>query len=85
MHVCIYNIHMSENEPKSQKKFKLILGIFLCLLMIVMVLNTGYFARSITFPFTYLFGVGAYVLYLAIFIIGLSMIFRFKISFKKSS
>ena len=71
--------------PKEKKKFKVekkhftfFGGIALCLLAVVLILNVGYPARAIAFPFVYFFGMGSYVFYLIIYAFGLYMFFKEK-------
>ena len=74
--------------PDKKKKFKIekrhftfFGGIALCLLAVVLILNIGYPARAIAFPFAYLFGLGSYVFYLVLYAYGLYLFFKEK-SFK---
>ena len=71
--------------PKEKKKFKLekkhftfFGGITLCLLSVALILNVGYPARAVAFPFVYLFGIGSYVFYLFLYAFGLFMFFKEK-------
>ncbi|MCD8204493.1 MAG: hypothetical protein LUC16_01520 [Coprobacillus sp.] len=60
-------------------------GIFLILLSIVLILNTWYIARTLTYVFTYSFGIMSYVLYGFIYATGFIMAFfkdKFHISYK---
>ena len=59
----------------SKRSFTLFIGILLCLFSIMLILNVGYVARAISFPFLYVFGFGAYLLYLLFFINGFCLIF----------
>ncbi|MCR5505462.1 MAG: DUF87 domain-containing protein [Bacilli bacterium] len=54
------------------------LGVALCLLSVILVMNVGYVARGIAFPFFYLFGTGSYILYLWMYAVGISLLFRGK-------
>ena len=78
---------MAETKKKfklEKKHFTFFGGITLCLLAVVLILNVGYPARAIAFPFLYLFGLGSYVFYLLIYAFGLFMFFKekaFKIRF----
>ena len=71
--------------PETKKKFKVekrhftfFGGIAMCLLSVVLILNIGYPARARAFPLAYLFGLGSYVFYLALYGIGLYFFFREK-------
>ncbi len=78
---------MAETKKKfklEKKHFTFFGGITLCLLAVVLILNVGYPARAIAFPFIYLFGLGSYVFYLLVYAYGLFMFFKekaFKIRF----
>ncbi|MCR5184532.1 MAG: hypothetical protein K6C32_00405 [Bacilli bacterium] len=77
---------MSEENltPISKKQFAFFEGIALALIGIVLVLNMWYPARVLTLPFTYLFGVLSYVIYLFVYLEGMFLLFRgkgFKIKF----
>ena len=77
---------MSEEnlKPISKKQFAFFEGIALALFGIVLVLNMWYPARVLTLPFTYLFGVLSYVIYLFIYLEGMFLLFRskgFKVKF----
>ena len=71
---------MSEKKPfvVNKNHFYVFFGLFLCLISVVLVLNTGPIARVLSTPFTYLLGSVSYLLYLAVNIIGLRMIFTKK-------
>ena len=68
---------MSEKKPFTANKnhFYVFFGLFLCLFTIVLGLNTGPVARVLSSPFTYVFGSVSYLLYLALNVLGLRMIF----------
>ena len=72
---------MSNNKPIKKIKnsnFTFFGGIALCLFSVILILNVGYVARFFALPFTYLFGLGAYVFYIAIYSFGLYMFFKEK-------
>ena len=72
---------MAETKKKfklEKKHFTFFGGITLCLLAVVLILNVGYPARAIAFPFIYLFGLGSYVFYLLVYAYGLYMFFKEK-------
>ena len=72
---------MSEKKPikKIEKKhFTFFGGISLCLFSVILILNVGYVARFFALPFVYLFGLGSYVIYIAIYAIGLYFFFKEK-------
>ena len=72
---------MAETKKKfklQKKHFTFFGGITLCLLAVVLILNVGYPARAIAFPFIYLFGLGSYVFYLLVYAYGLYMFFKEK-------
>ena len=62
----------------NKNHFYIFFGLFLCLLSIVLVLNTGVVARAISTPFTFVFGHFSYILYLGMNILGLRLIFAKK-------
>ena len=71
---------MSEKKPfvANKNHFYVFFGLFLCLLSLILCLNTGPVARVLSTPFTYAFGSVSYLLYLAVNVIGLRMIFAKK-------
>ena len=71
---------MSEKKPfvANKNHFYVFFGLFLCLLSLILVLNTGPIARVLSTPFTYAFGSVSYLIYLAINILGLRMVFAKK-------
>ena len=75
--MCVYNNLMNEKKPFVANKthFCVFTGIFLCLLSIALVLNTGVVARILSTPFTFVFGSLSYFLYIAINVLGLRLIF----------
>lgn len=72
---------MAENKKKfiaSKRHFSFFGGIAWCLLAVVLILNVGYVARALAFPFAYLFGLGSYALYIFVYAYGLFLFFREK-------
>ena len=71
---------MKEKKPfvANKNHFYVFLGLFFCLLSIILVLNTGPVARVLSTPFTFALGSFSYFLYLAINVLGLRMIFAKK-------
>lgn len=70
---------MNENNKiVSSKLMKIILGLFLCLISVIMILDVGYIGRTLTFAFTFLFGFTSYFFYALFFVIGIVLIFRQK-------
>ena len=68
---------MKEKKPfvANKNHFYLFFGLFLCLFSVVLCLNTYIVARALSTPFTYAFGALSYLLYLAINVLGLRLIF----------
>ena len=68
---------MKEKKPfvANKNHFYLFFGLFLCLFSVVLCLNTYIVARFLSTPFTYAFGSLSYLLYLALNILGLRLIF----------
>ena len=71
---------MKEKKPfvANKNHFYVFIGLFLCLLSVILVLNTGVVARVLSTPFTFLFGSLSYFLYIAINVLGLRLIFAKK-------
>ena len=71
---------MREKKPfvANKNHFCVFIGLFLCLLSVVLVLNTGPVARVLSTPFTFLFGSLSYFIYLAVNVLGLKLIFTKK-------
>ena len=67
---------MKEKKPfvATKNHFYVFLGLFLCLLNVVLILNTGVVARVLSTPFTYAFGSLSYFIYFFFLIVGLRMI-----------
>ena len=77
---------MKEKKPfvANKNHFYIFSGLLLCLLSVILCLNTGIVARYASTPFTYAFGSVSYLIYLALNVIGLRLIFAkkfFKIKF----
>ena len=76
-------------EKKSARKiskryFTFFGGIAFCLFAVILILNGKYVARTLAFPFAFLFGLGSYAIYILIYSYGLCLFFRekgFKIRF----
>ena len=62
----------------NKKTVAFFLGVLLCLLSVILVVNVGYVARAIAFPFFYIFGITSYLVYLWLYIQGVSFLFRKK-------
>ncbi len=72
---------MSEKKarkPVQKRYFTFFGGIAFCLFSVVLILNVGYVARAIAFPFAYLFGLGSYVIYILVYAYGLFLFFKEK-------
>ena len=77
---------MKEKKPfvANKNHFYIFFGLFLCLISVILCLNTGVVARYLSTPFTYVFGSFSYLLYLGLNVLGLRLIFAkkfFKIKF----
>ena len=70
-----------ENEKKKSTKKSLYFfgGIALCLTSIILIINYGYIARVFAFPFISVFGLGSYFIYIYLYLLGLSILFRKKV------
>ena len=68
---------MKEKKPfvANKNHFYIFFGLFLCLLSVVLCLNTYIVARVLSTPFTYIFGSLSYLLYLGVNVLGLRLIF----------
>lgn len=62
-------------KPINDKHFSLFLGLFLCILTFVFLMDIGYVARTFTFIPNFLFGFGNYVILLAVLLKGISLVF----------
>lgn len=67
---------MSKNKTVSSTSFNRAIGVFLSLFSLLLFLNTGYVIRTLSFPFLFLFGNVSYLVYVYIFIQGLSLIIK---------
>ena len=71
---------MKEKKPfvANINHFYIFFGLFLCILSLILCLNTGIVARVLSTPFTYAFGSLSYALYLAVNLLGFRLIFAKK-------
>lgn len=60
----------------STKTFHVLIGIMIMLVSISLCLNTGYFAKGLSFPFAYFLGMGSYLFYAFLFVEGLFLIIK---------
>ncbi len=70
---------MSNEKKKFQidhKYFTFFGGIAYSLLAVILVMNIGYFARVVAFPFLYLFGMCSYVIYGLLYANGIFLLFK---------
>ncbi len=67
------NIKQIKDIPMNKIKF--CLGLMLCLLSIILVIDAGYVARTFNFIFYFLFGFGLYFIYLIMFLSGIYLMF----------
>ncbi|HHT67054.1 MAG TPA: DUF87 domain-containing protein [Erysipelotrichaceae bacterium] len=74
---------MKKKKPfvANKNHFNFFFGLLLCIISLILTLNTGIVARVLSTPFTYAFGSFSYLIYLAINVLGLRLIF-FRKSFK---
>ena len=72
---------MANKKPfiANKNHFYIFGGIFLCLVTLILCLNTGIVARYASTPFTYVFGTLSYVVYIAVNLLGLRFIFAKKL------
>ena len=68
---------MKEKKPfvANKNHFYIFFGLALVLFSIIMCLNVGYVARYVSTPFIYLFGSASYLVYIALNILGIRLIF----------
>ncbi|MBR0294568.1 MAG: DNA translocase FtsK [Bacilli bacterium] len=59
----------------SPRAFHLFIGILLSLFSLVLIVDMGVVSRALSFPFKYVFGLGAYLIYLILLINGFCYIF----------
>lgn len=72
---------MSENKKTKQissRYMNFFIGVTICLISVILIMNVGYPARAIAFPFFYAFGIMSYGVYLLLYAVGLSYLFRGK-------
>ena len=71
---------MKEKKPfvANKNHFFIFIGLFLCLFALILCLNTSRGAHYASFPFVYVFGSLAYLVYILIILLGLRMIFAKK-------
>ena len=75
-----YNINMANKKPfvANKNHFYIFIGIAMCLITVILCLNTGPVARYAAFPFVYAFGALSYALFIAVAALGLRFIFAKK-------
>ena len=73
-------IYMNEKKPfvANKNHFYIFFGLFLCLLSIILCLNNRIVGRTLSTPFTYVFGATAYLIYVSANVLGLRLIFAKK-------
>lgn len=78
---------MAENKVRhiSKKQFVMFIGLTLFLLSIVLTLNVWVIARTLTFVFTYLFGIASYLIYAFLFFEGIKLMVKKEFSHFKLS
>lgn len=72
---------MSKNKspkPVSARYLTFFGGVFFCLLSVSLILNIGYINRVLTFIPNFLFGVGSFAIYVFLYVLGVSFLFREK-------
>lgn len=72
---------MSEKKKTRQvnpRTFSFFVGVAICLLSVILIMNVGYPARAFAFLPFYLLGIGSYAFYLFLYAVGLSYLFRGK-------
>lgn len=79
-HVGTYNNNMANKKPfvANKNHFYIFVGIAMCLITVILCLNTGPVARYAAFPFVYAFGALSYALFIAVAALGLRFIFAKK-------
>lgn len=79
-HVGTYNINMANKKSflANKNHFYIFGGIMMCLVAVILCLNTGPAARYAAFPFVYAFGALSYALFIAVAALGLRFIFAKK-------
>lgn len=79
-----YKPKKKPKKPVPKKNMYFFGGICLCLFSVCLIMNVWYLARIITFLPSYLFGMGAYAIYLFLYAEGMCLLFREK-AFKFSN
>ncbi len=71
---------MANKKPfvANKNHFYIFIGIAMCLITVILCLNTGPVARYAAFPFVYAFGALSYVLFIVVAALGLRLIFAKK-------
>ena len=72
---------MPEKKPVrkiGKRYFTFFGGIAFCLFAVILILNGKYVARTIAFPFAFMFGLGSYAIYILLYSYGLCLFFREK-------
>lgn len=72
---------MSKNKdpkPVSARKLTFFGAVFLCLISVSMIINIGEINRALTIGFNFLFGVSAFVIYIFLYVLGISFLFKEK-------
>ena len=71
---------MKNKKPfvANKNHFYIFGGIMMCLVAVILCLNTGPVARYAAFPFVYAFGALSYALFIAVAALGLRFIFAKK-------
>ena len=59
----------------SNRKLKVVIGLFLSLFSIILFINVTAVPRIFTFGFAYLFGFASYLIYIILYLIGMYMVF----------
>lgn len=67
-----------KRKPINPRTFNFFIGVMICLFAVILIMNVGYPARAFAFPFFYAFGLISYIVYLIIYGVGLSYLFRGK-------
>ena len=62
----------------SKRKYIVFLGVFLCLLSLILFLNAGFVSKGLSFSFTYVLGFSSYILYGLLFAEGVFLIAKNK-------
>lgn len=62
----------------SKKAYRIFIGIFLCLLGVSLCLNAGLCAKGLSFSFSYVLGLGSFLLYTFLFVEGVILMLKNK-------